>query len=826
MDEKIDGTIPTEQKTEEKTAPDLSWQSAIDSSAHTVQDDAPTMNSEDMPVRDIPDSVPERDASVDFTLASGPDTSEPEQAAFADSTKDADTGWASLSDESAFSAEDKKDVAEPFAAGEDFLAMSSNAEAVVPGSGKKAKKEARPRTPPSGPFDGKNFGPVMASRPMMQEEDGSLVPTPPTITSRFFTFLALLPILLPVALFLVQVVFTLDTRALWYSDEVRYASAYRSMADAGDWLVLHLNGAIYPDKPPLFFWFLYGLGEAAKVILPLLPIQVPFTENTLFFIGVASSGLLCLLATHLLASFVARVDRRTVLAADLVLLSGFFFAALNHYLRMDLLFTACITLSHVFLFHAWIRSKAPFLMVLGYTLAGIAVLVKGPLGLAFPLLAGICFLLWQGRLIRFFKPDALFGLIIGLAVPGVWLALAWMNQGDIFLNNILHKQILARALDTWHHAEPWYHYLMTFPLIWLPWTLVLLFLPWGRFLGKNMRQGLAVSRTKDGAGLAYLWCAFLPGVVLLSLVSIKIPIYCLPLFPPLAILCARAILQMRPFAAACLQYSLAILLLVLGLVLVLMPAMPGNYLPLPLVPRGVMVLGGICLFFSCVLGFLIKPRRGEGSILVIALLTTAFAYPAWKVTAPSLDAFLSPKAQAEVLKEYREAGYFLATYKVYPGTYTYYAGTTQDSPSWEDAIAKAEANPKMVLALRASMWDDMTDKPEGFSEVHRQTIAERAYVLVARPPLQAEPQAEGAPMRTDPVDAPDAAPSPAPEAVEIAPPVQDMVSPQEGAVPPPAQEAMPSAPEPVPSTPEAVSDVPLEQEGEAIPDQTPSVPAQ
>ena len=610
------------------------------------------------------------------------------------------------------------------------------------------------RSASDGPFGGRTFGPVIPSHPLMQGEDGKLVPTPPTIASRLFTVLSLLPILLPLALLAAQVLFSLDGRALWYSDEVRYANAFENMVQTGNWLTLQLNGAMYPDKPPLFFWFLQGISDMMSQVLP-----GGIGQPMLFFVGVAVSGLLCLLAAHTLASSVARVDRRTVLAANLILLSGFFFAGLMHYVRMDLLFTALITFSHVLLFHAWVRERAPFLMFLGFLAAGAAVLVKGPLGLAFPLLAGLCFLLWQGRIGRFFRLDAIFGIIVGLAVPGVWLTLAWMNLGDEFLNNILYKQVLARALDTWHHAEPWYHYLMTFPAIWLPWTLLLLFLPWGRLFGKGMREGLKTSRTKDGAGLAYMWCAFLPGVILLSAVSIKLPIYCLPLFPPLAVICARAVMQMRPFAVACMQYTFAILLAVLGLSLMITPIVPLEMLHLPVMPKGTIIAGGVCLVFACALGFLVRPRRAEGMVLLMALFTTAFSFPAWTIVAPSLDSFLSPKAQAEVIKNYRENGYTPASFKVYPGTYSYYAGTVPVYESWEEALQVAEKNEKTILALRASFWDKLENKPTGFTEVNRQVIAERAYVLVARP-------APGGVKADDVPEKVDAPAVPAPESVD------------------------------------------------------------
>ena len=858
-----DGTISADREPEGSTGTqEISWQSAMDAQPGTASetDSGNTAEAPASPEEKSTGEKPTESAgagTVDFVLAEPPaaDAGKDggQKSAFGEKAKDADVLWASLgSGSSAKSGAGKskpgKDHADTAAAKApdeapdekaDEAALDEDAEyafdsedgvpadtpadegeAAKSGVQDKGKKQAKPRAQASGPFGGKSFGPVMQSVPMTCDEDGKLVPTPATMTSRLFTLLALIPIILPVALFLIQVVFTLDTRALWYSDEVRYASAYRSMVDSADWLVLHLNGALYPDKPPLFFWFLYGLEEAAKALAPLLPFSFTLTDTMLFFSGVAISGLLCLLATHALASMVGRVDRRTVLAADLILLSGFFFAGLAHYLRMDLLFTACITFSHVFLFHAWVREKAPLLMVLGFLFAGAAVLVKGPLGLAFPVLAGVCFLIWQGRFLRFFRLDSIFGLIVGLAVPGVWLALAWLNTGDAFLNNILHKQILARALDTWHHAEPWYHYLMTFPLIWLPWTLVLLFLPWGRFMGKGMRDGIKASRTKDGAGLAYLWCAFLPGFILLSVVSIKIPIYCLPLFPPLAVLCARAVLRMRPAASAWLQYSLALVLALLGLALVLLPAAPAGSLPLPYVPRGVMVLGGICLLFACMLAFLVRTRRSEGSVLLVAFFTTALAYPMWTVTAPSLDTFLSPKAQAEVIKEYRAAGYVPATFNIYGGTYTYYAGNMRDCPNWEDALAMADQNPKTILALRASFWDKLEDKPEGFAEVNRQKIAERDYVLVARPPMggqkpvSAEVKTEA--FGQDVSGAETARPAPPSAASEAAPAdLPDNAAPGADTGETASEPAAPTAPETAAeAAPETPAETPLEAPGE------------
>ena len=43
---------------------------------------------------------------------------------------------------------------------------------------------------------------------------------------------------------------------LWNPDEPRYAQVAREMIQGGDWILMHFNGAVYPDKPPLFFWLI------------------------------------------------------------------------------------------------------------------------------------------------------------------------------------------------------------------------------------------------------------------------------------------------------------------------------------------------------------------------------------------------------------------------------------------------------------------------------------------------------------------------------------------------------------------------------------------
>src|SRR5208283_4885334 len=47
---------------------------------------------------------------------------------------------------------------------------------------------------------------------------------------------------------------TLSLRPLFNTDEGRYAEIPREMVSGGDWVIPHLNGLAYIEKPPLQYW--------------------------------------------------------------------------------------------------------------------------------------------------------------------------------------------------------------------------------------------------------------------------------------------------------------------------------------------------------------------------------------------------------------------------------------------------------------------------------------------------------------------------------------------------------------------------------------------
>jgi 4-amino-4-deoxy-L-arabinose transferase-like glycosyltransferase len=51
-----------------------------------------------------------------------------------------------------------------------------------------------------------------------------------------------------------QFLLGLGDRNIWIPLEARYALVAREMLETGQWILPHLGGMVYADKPPLLFW--------------------------------------------------------------------------------------------------------------------------------------------------------------------------------------------------------------------------------------------------------------------------------------------------------------------------------------------------------------------------------------------------------------------------------------------------------------------------------------------------------------------------------------------------------------------------------------------
>ncbi|WP_272700480.1 glycosyltransferase family 39 protein [Desulfovibrio sp. Fe33] len=515
---------------------------------------------------------------------------------------------------------------------------------------------------------------------------------------------------------LAQTWFALNNRALWFSDEVRYADAYNNLAVNGKWMVLALNGQAYPDKPPVYFWFLWVLDKLT-----------PFDAPAVFFLGAALSGLFFLFAAYALARML-KFDKTTSLASTLILLSTFVVAALLHYSRMDLLFAALIVLSHAVFYRAYTGKNEGWWPVLGFALAGAATLVKGPLGFLFPLVNISLFLLFKGEAKRLLSRRTGLGVLVMLGMLAAWVAGVVLAEGPAFLiNTVLGKQILERATHTFHHREPFWWYFAAFPLAWMPWTLALFTAPVKRLFSLSFWGTLWGGRRQAGAK-TMLWIMFAATFIFLSSLSGKVFIYVLPMFPPLAILIADDLRTMAAARAARLWTLVGGLWIVLGAVLLLV----GDLIPIPVPVRGMGICAGVLILGGAAIVSM-RAREYRAALMTCALAMILWIYPVGLLAAPSLDDAMSPRRQALILGDYIEHGYTPFSARVYSGIYTYYAGHDYaEYDNYDKLIEDMNARDKVILVIRASHWEDIEDRLPEFHVIDRQSIAGLVHILAIK----------------------------------------------------------------------------------------------
>lgn len=300
-------------------------------------------------------------------------------------------------------------------------------------------------------------------------------------------------------------------------DETRYLSLAWGMRERGDGLLLYLNGLPYADKPPVLFWLINAAWG-------------------LFGVGLAQARLVAVLASALGLWLTARLARRLWPGesglpgrAAWVLLGSLYWLAFSSALMFDLWLSTAAIAALLALAQAPDRPQAWW----GVGLAlGLGLLIKGPVIFLFLLPAAWVAPWWLGQTPvggwRAWYGRSLLAILLAIALALAWAVPAAIRGGETFARAIFWGQTAGRMVHAFAHARPFGWYLPLLPLMAFPW----LFMP---SLWKGMTH-LSLDR-----GTRFCLAVFLPGLVLMNLVSGKQPHYLLPLFPVLALLLARAL---------------------------------------------------------------------------------------------------------------------------------------------------------------------------------------------------------------------------------------------------------------------------------------------
>jgi 4-amino-4-deoxy-L-arabinose transferase-like glycosyltransferase len=312
------------------------------------------------------------------------------------------------------------------------------------------------------------------------------------------------------------------SREMWASHEARAAQNAQRLLDDGNWLLPRLyDGQVELQKPPGFYWLVAVVGWVRGGVdewAVRLPAAIAGTLTVFLVWG------------HL------RARGRPVAAfvAAAALAGAVHFTGTARIGRIDVPL-ACVVTSIMLVARATLGERSgvsrPMLasLLIGL-LAGVALLLKGPIGVALPAAAlGIVLLIERIPIRPLLRPALVAGTVaLAIAVPWFLWADAETN-GELYSVFILHHHFhRAFGGSETLAGHPWWYYVPRFAADFLPWTPLLL-----------VALASRAWRADPDARFGLVWLVAM--VALLSFSRFKRADYLLPAYPGAAIFLGCAI---------------------------------------------------------------------------------------------------------------------------------------------------------------------------------------------------------------------------------------------------------------------------------------------
>jgi 4-amino-4-deoxy-L-arabinose transferase-like glycosyltransferase len=339
---------------------------------------------------------------------------------------------------------------------------------------------------------------------------------------------------------------TLSARPLFNTDEGRYAEIPREMLADGDWVIPHLDGVAYIEKPPLQYW-------ATAVSLRL------FGDDE--FAARLYTGL-CALGTLIVVWVLAERlwGGEAAWRSAAVLASMLLFVVMGQLLTLDMSLTFYMTLGLAAFLLAQPRAGAPGAtgvtgvtgatdatdaagtalaagassgtrrgwMLLAWLAIALGVLTKGLVAAAIPGAVFVLYTLMARDLAAWRRLEIAWGLPLFLVVVVPWHWLAALRLRDFLQFFFVHEHLARYLTPSADREEVWWFFGAVFVLGTVPWTasaLRVVLLSWRRSVPRGQF---------DAATFLWIWTVFIG--VFFSLSDSKLIPYILPLMPAVAVL--------------------------------------------------------------------------------------------------------------------------------------------------------------------------------------------------------------------------------------------------------------------------------------------------
>jgi 4-amino-4-deoxy-L-arabinose transferase-like glycosyltransferase len=333
-------------------------------------------------------------------------------------------------------------------------------------------------------------------------------------------FLILILLALCLTLFFIH----LGTRPLWDIDEGMHAATSKEMILSGDWITPKFNGEPFYDKPIFHNW-----------LVALTFLIFGFTEFAARLpAAVLGSG--CVMVTYLLGK--SMFHPTVGFLGAVILATSVEFIVLSRSVVHDISLMFFVTLA-LYLFYLGYRDDRHRTrnFLLFYIALGLAVLSKGPVGLALPAMIIGLYLIAERNLKFILKMQIGWGLLIFLAVAAPWYILISLKNPD-YAGYFLIEQNLGSFLSSEsQHPNPFYYYI---PVVFGG------FFPWSCFLPLALIYAIRKKFESIHQSTVFLviWLSVI--FIFFSIAESKLATYILPMFPAaslLVILCWQDLLN-------------------------------------------------------------------------------------------------------------------------------------------------------------------------------------------------------------------------------------------------------------------------------------------
>ncbi|QJW96895.1 glycosyltransferase family 39 protein [Frigoriglobus tundricola] len=362
----------------------------------------------------------------------------------------------------------------------------------------------------------------------------------------------------------------LGATSLWDVDEGVNAEAAREMRDNGTWVIPTFNYQLRTAKPVMLYWLQRGTYTAFGV-----------SEWSARLPSVLAAWLTVLLTYELARGMFGRT---TGLLAGVVLASAVEFCVLAHAATPDATLLLFTVLTYR-LFWSRHENGARVWWVPTAAACGLAVLTKGPVGLALPGLVILTYFAWNRELGRLLDRKLWWAVLTFALVAGPWYGLVTAETRGVWAGTFFGRENLQRFTTPMENHRG--------PVLYHAAALLVLFTPWSAFLLGAVWYGLKATRREEpnpptpfpkkegGAGPSavlspsprpgpreapltgpgskeggvgegasprpyrFLICWFAAYLVFFSAAATKLPNYMLPVYPALAILTARFLVRWR-----------------------------------------------------------------------------------------------------------------------------------------------------------------------------------------------------------------------------------------------------------------------------------------